>query len=120
MKNDGARCIERSVARPAGIAVGGAQLIFHVAELLFQVCNLFFLGVDFRCALVYILAGILLLHCLGGVGVILDAAFALFALEHVEFLLGSSNFRPQSRKTLPPDFLGIGLRGFRIVTRIGL
>jgi len=84
---------EALLARPARVAVGGAQLIFQIAPLLLQVCNLFLLGFDFRCPLVYFVARILLVQGFGGVGVILDAAFVLFALEDIQFLLRRGNFR---------------------------
>src|SRR5256885_11871119 len=107
------------LARPAWIAVGPAKGVFCIAPLLFQVCNLFLLSFDLRCLLVYFLAGILLLHCLGGIRIILNAVLVFFALEYVEFLFGGGNFCAQIGEAGAPSLFGIGVRGLRRVGRVG-
>src|SRR5258708_21569948 len=94
-------------ARPTGVAAGLAKIVFHIAELLRQGCNLFFLGVGLFGLGVDLSAGILLVHRFGRVGVILQVGLIDFALQDLVFKLGIGNFPALGGEFLAPSGFGI-------------
>src|SRR5258706_16172932 len=90
-------------ARPARVAAGLAKVVFHIAKLLGQGCNLFFLGVGLVGLGIDLSAGILLVHRFGRVGVILQVGFTQFPRQDIVFKLGIGNFLALGGKFLAPS-----------------
>src|SRR5882762_6075180 len=94
-------------ARPPGVAAGLAKVVFHIAELLLQGCNLFFLGVGLVSLGIDLSARILLVHRFGRVRVILQVGLIDFALQDFVFKLGIGNFLALGGEFLAPRGFGI-------------
>src|ERR1700693_1280724 len=97
------------LARPARVTAGVVKLVFHVAELLLEVGNFFFLSGNFIVFLVNFLACELFVHGLLWVRVILQIGFFSFTLQDAKCFLGVGDFPSLSRKALAPGGFGVGI-----------
>ena len=97
------------LACPARVTPGAVKLVFHVAELLLEVGNFFFLSGNFIVFLVNFLACELFVHGLLWVRVILQIGFFGFALQDAKCFLGVGDFSALSRKALAPGGFRIGI-----------
>ena len=71
-------------AGPAGVAAAGAQLVFHITELLFESGDFLFLGFHFGVLIVDFVARELLFQGFLRVGIVLEIGFLAFALKEQE------------------------------------
>src|SRR5262245_30244003 len=96
-------------AGPAGIPTAGAQLVFHVAELLLQIGNLFLLGLDLGGFLVDFGASVLFVHGLLRIGIILNIGLLQFALKNVAFEFSDGDFLALFGGSFARGFVRVGI-----------
>src|SRR6476620_5171588 len=90
---------------PTYITARPAQLVFHVAQLLFELIDFLLLGRDLCVLFVHLGAAVLLFHGLAWIAVILNLGLLRLALQDVQFLLSLRDLSACLTESLPPGSL---------------